>query len=633
MAGPKAPIGSLSAHSTKSANLARSVSASKFGAPSNAAAKRANLKEESESDSSDSDSDTSDADNIDHDKVLREINSKSSGAKSKVEAKAPAPAAKKPTIKNETSPANAKSKKAIVKKEESSSEEEESSEAESESEDESSSESDDEEKAAEPSKGAKLEKKAATSSDKSTSKNVKKAESEDESDSESSSSTSSSESESESEEEEAKPEKKVVAKSNDAKAKSKAETSSSSEASESEAESSDSESEEADESMAIDQRNGNNALSRIPEVVSNEFHLRKAEDGTNAADVAKFFTEAQKEGKQIWYFTAPASIPIEVVEKLEIPLERAQKGKSILSHQGDDYGVAFEDAATSRAIKLLIPSKAGDQYQLLNAPIAQTMHLKRVTQFSQDGESTLSLTQTSHTSTARPPRPQPKGLKARFQPIGVTNGSPGKIGADASDEDVDMTEAPALPSSQKTPAKKSKGTTTDKKRKLDAVTEATPMRGADTPESSKKSKKARVEPKPTPRAKSEAPSTAAAKVTPIVPPVVPSIRRESSSQAPPASTPSSSNTTKAKAVPASQPTPISKPAEPTSSAVKKESKVPLPSPSKRASSSLPSQPKEVAKTNGKVKKEKKTKVIVKAEPGTEAPKKTTPVPVPSIPTP
>jgi hypothetical protein len=99
-------------------------------------------------------------------------------------------------------------------------------------------------------------------------------------------------------------------------------------------------------------------------VVSNEFHLRKAEDGTNAADVAKFFTEAQKKGKQIWYFTAPASVPIEVVEKLEIPLERAKKGESILSHNGDDYGVAFEDAATSRAIKLLIPSKTGDQYHL-----------------------------------------------------------------------------------------------------------------------------------------------------------------------------------------------------------------------------------------------------------------------------
>jgi hypothetical protein len=82
----------------------------------------------------------------------------------------------------------------------------------------------------------------------------------------------------------------------------------------------------------------------------------------DALDVAAVFARAKMEGKQLWYFTAPASIPIEVVEKLEIPLERAQKGLSILSHNGDDYGVAFEDASTSRSIKLLIPNKAGDAY-------------------------------------------------------------------------------------------------------------------------------------------------------------------------------------------------------------------------------------------------------------------------------
>ncbi|KAJ9143225.1 hypothetical protein NKR19_g6946 [Coniochaeta hoffmannii] len=615
MAGPKAPIGSLSAHSAKSANLARSASNKKnFGAATGATAKRANLKEESESDSSDSDSDSSDSGGeVDHDKVLRGIQSKASAAKSK----APTPPAMKSKVKSQPA-SDSKSKKAAVKQEASSSEES-SSESESESEEESSSESEDEDK------GAKL--------DKNSAKNLKKPESEDESESESESTSSSSSSESESEEEEAaKPAKKAVTKASDSKAKSKAEISSSSSTStsESESESSESESsEEADESMAIDQRNGNNSLSRVPEVVSNEFHLRKADDGTNAADVAKFFTEAQKEGKQIWYFTAPASIPIEVVEKLEIPLERAQKGQSILSHNGDDYGVAFEDAATSRAIKLLIPSKAGDQYHMLDAPIAQTMHLKRVTQFSQNGESTLSLTQTAHNPTPRAPRPQPKGLKARFQPIGVTNGAPGSIGADVSDEDVDMTEAPALPSSQKTPAKKSKETAADqKKRKLDAAADAAATPGAD----SKKAKKVRVEPQPTPTAKSGAPSTATAKVTPIAPPVVPTIPRASSSQGPPTSTPSSSKASKAKAISASQPTPVSKAAEPTSSAVKKESAIPLPPSFRRASSSSASQShaKDEPKTNGKVKKEKKSKII-KTESGTEAPKKTTPVPLPNIP--
>lgn len=196
-----------------------------------------------------------------------------------------------------------------------------------------------------------------------------------------------------------------------------------------------------------------------------------------------------------------------------------------------------------------------------------------------------------------------------------------------------MTEAPALPSSQKTPAKKSKvkdsGGPADKKRKLDSVVGVIPTSGADTPESIKKSKKARVDPKPTPKGKSEAPNTTAGKVTPIVPPVVPGMRRESSSQALPASTPSSSKT-KPKALSASQPTPTSKTAELTSSAIKKESKVPLPPTFPRASSSVSSQPKEEAKTNGKVKKEKKSKAI-KTEPEAEAPKKTTPVPLPNIP--
>lgn len=197
-----------------------------------------------------------------------------------------------------------------------------------------------------------------------------------------------------------------------------------------------------------------------------------------------------------------------------------------------------------------------------------------------------------------------------------------------------MTEAPALPSSQKTPAKKSKakdsGGPADKKRKLDSVAGVIPTSGADTPESIKKSKKARVDPKPTPKGKSEAPNTTAGKVTPIVPPVVPGMRRESSSQALPASTPSSSKTSKAKALSASQPTPTSKTAELTSSAIKKESKVPLPPTFPRASSSTSSQPKEEAKTNGKVKKEKKSKAS-NTEPEAEAPKKTTPVPLPNIP--
>lgn len=84
----------------------------------------------------------------------------------------------------------------------------------------------------------------------------------------------------------------------------------------------------------------------------------------DATEVTRIFQDAQTQGKQIWYFTAPASLPIEVIQKHPIPLDKIQSGKSFVAHNGDDYNGAFEDASTVHTIKLLIPSKEGNQYQL-----------------------------------------------------------------------------------------------------------------------------------------------------------------------------------------------------------------------------------------------------------------------------
>jgi hypothetical protein len=55
-------------------------------------------------------------------------------------------------------------------------------------------------------------------------------------------------------------------------------------------------------------------------------------------------------------------VPITVIQQLEIPMDRAQSGQAILNHDGNDYGVAFEDPATSSSVMLLVPTKAGDKY-------------------------------------------------------------------------------------------------------------------------------------------------------------------------------------------------------------------------------------------------------------------------------
>lgn len=176
------------------------------------------------------------------------------------------------------------------------------------------------------------------------------------------------------------------------------------------------------------------------------------------------------------------------------------------------------------------------------------MHIKRITSLGGAGASSVG------PAPRRAPRPQPKGLRARYQPFGV-NTPMGTIGADASeDEDVEMGEAPAAVATPKS-AKK------DKKSKKDDVkqSKSKEKKGADddaaavTPKSSKadrkgkrkhtisedealaaaeqlrveqdsaetKSKKQKVARISSPELGSEVPSTAR-KETPIAPPAIPS---------------------------------------------------------------------------------------------------------------
>ncbi|KZL72063.1 dna-directed rna polymerase i subunit [Colletotrichum incanum] len=254
------------------------------------------------------------------------------------------------------------------------------------------------------------------------------------------STTSSSESESESEDEAAKPAAKPAV--NGTKATKPASTSSS-ETSSSDEEESDEEEEEgsgseedssdeesdkeaANESVAVTARRNSKDLS-VPGFVGKDFVLRQAQGDEDGKDMNDFFAKAKLDGKQLWYFTAPASIPINVVEKLQIPMDKAQNGDAIFKHNSEDYTVGFDVGST--AVQLLIPNKKGTRYEQGNEPRAPRSIQPNAA------------------------RPQPPGLRARFHPIGVSDDTPlGTIGFDASsdsEEDVDMAPAPALPSNSK----------------------------------------------------------------------------------------------------------------------------------------------------------------------------------------
>ncbi|KAK4032350.1 hypothetical protein C8A01DRAFT_41209 [Parachaetomium inaequale] len=273
---------------------------------------------------------------------------------------------------------------------------------------------------------------------------------------------------------------------------------------------SDSEGEDAAESVAVEKRGGKTGIQAPREIVSQGFHLRKAEEDVDAAAVARAFKKAKAEGKQIWYFTTPKSVPIEVIQKHAIPLDKVHTGKSIFAHEGADYTGHFEETV-NHAIKVLIPGKTGSNYETLKQPVDRVLHITRVTRFGDDTETELAAAAVTPTVVAKAPRPQPKGLKARYQAFGVPNGA-SSVGIDASDndEDVEMAQAPPLDAKSDTKAAK-------KRKHGDVEKTSNQDEAASTP--IKKAKKARVDSSST---KAVEPSPAkAAKQTPIAPPPIP----------------------------------------------------------------------------------------------------------------
>lgn len=184
-------------------------------------------------------------------------------------------------------------------------------------------------------------------------------------------------------------------------------------------------------------------------------------------------------------------------------------------------------------------------FPLARKQIDQTMHIKRIANLG--GAATSS----AGPAPRRAPRPQPKGLRARYQPFGV-NTPMGNIGADApGDEDVDMAEAPAALATPKSTKKEKKGKKEDAKKKKDADVAAesntTDVKSSKTDRKGKrkhttseddaitaeqqlrnenqsaetKSKKQKTARVSSPDLGAELPSTAK-KQTPIAPPAIPS---------------------------------------------------------------------------------------------------------------
>ncbi|KAM0324827.1 hypothetical protein ACHAQA_007793 [Verticillium albo-atrum] len=203
---------------------------------------------------------------------------------------------------------------------------------------------------------------------------------------------------------------------------------------------------------------------------SENFLLRPVQGDEDGKDVQQFFAQAKRDGKQLWYFTAPASVPINVIEQLEIPIHKIRNGEPVFKHDGADYGVNVSNEAANPTYQVLIPNKKGVRYEPVAQNVEQVMRIKRIIQVPSPAEGEVT---PLPLASSRGPRPQPKGLKARYHPIGVSaDEDMGKLGSDSDGEgeDVEMTQAPALPSSQKA-SKKATSSAKKTKRKAAEVEE------------------------------------------------------------------------------------------------------------------------------------------------------------------
>ncbi|KAL8789075.1 MAG: hypothetical protein Q9213_001338 [Squamulea squamosa] len=134
---------------------------------------------------------------------------------------------------------------------------------------------------------------------------------------------------------------------------------------------------------------------------------------------SRTFGKEALQGKQIWYITAPAGVPINSIK--EVPIPKVAEGDSIISYKGDDYGLITEAHTNERRRLLLVPSLEGNDYRPAGTHIEKTFHLQQVVKLpaSAHREGTLATGITNAPKThVKTVRQQPEKLRMRYRPFG-----------------------------------------------------------------------------------------------------------------------------------------------------------------------------------------------------------------------
>lgn len=80
-----------------------------------------------------------------------------------------------------------------------------------------------------------------------------------------------------------------------------------------------------------------------------------------AQRISQLLKGSNIEGKEIWYITAPASVPLSSIEGLS--LLAVKERKKILSYKGDDYAFASGASEVKASTKVMVPNTSDGSYR------------------------------------------------------------------------------------------------------------------------------------------------------------------------------------------------------------------------------------------------------------------------------
>ncbi|KAL8771679.1 MAG: hypothetical protein Q9209_002870 [Squamulea sp. 1 TL-2023] len=149
---------------------------------------------------------------------------------------------------------------------------------------------------------------------------------------------------------------------------------------------------------------------------------------SSARRLQRAFGKEALQGKQIWYITTPAGVPISSIR--EVPIRKVAEGNSIISYKSDDYGLFTEADSIDREKLLLLPSLEDNDYRPAGIRIEKTLHLQQIAKLPasahKEGALPNGVTNTPKTH-VKIVRQQPENLRMRYRPFGDLS----------SDEDTD----------------------------------------------------------------------------------------------------------------------------------------------------------------------------------------------------